>query len=352
MEIGDTRDGRSSHTKAADRLRGAAFTALSNKPAKVSIAEVVAAAGRASAAAGDGSSPTASSPLLNASTEVTSPLTSPRRSTSWTDSPGLQHYLPEVGLIRPPSLGAMELLDVESIDLTRQNEIRQRMLSVDYNSEISPMHVRPEADFKKEAAFESLDYNLVESHLQILAQRQVPAEEKAKKRLQITLMRWILTIMVGIVTGVVASLINFGVMELNTLKYYLTMTQIEDALKTGSDDHVSYFLKPCLTFAAISMSYVFCATVSHAAIPTRTRFPRAAVMRDRVWLQLLVSCVEPVARGSGIPEVKCYLNGVSVPRVVRFKTLACKAIGVLFSVAGGLPVGKEGPMIHSGAVVG
>ena len=26
--------------------------------------------------------------------------------------------------------------------------------------------------------------------------------------------------------------------------------------------------------------------------------------------------------------------------------------GVLFSVAGGLPVGKEGPMIHSGAVVG
>ncbi|KAF4791001.1 chloride transport protein 6 [Turdus rufiventris] len=60
----------------------------------------------------------------------------------------------------------------------------------------------------------------------------------------------------------------------------------------------------------------------------------------------------PVAAGSGIPEIKCYLNGVKVPGVVRLRTVVCKAAGVLFSVAGGLFVGKEGPMIHSGAVVG
>ncbi|OXB77323.1 UNVERIFIED_CONTAM: hypothetical protein H355_002315 [Colinus virginianus] len=60
----------------------------------------------------------------------------------------------------------------------------------------------------------------------------------------------------------------------------------------------------------------------------------------------------PVAAGSGIPEIKCYLNGVKVPGVVRLRTVVCKALGVLFSVAGGLFVGKEGPMIHSGAVVG
>ncbi|KAK3730317.1 hypothetical protein QZH41_015364, partial [Actinostola sp. cb2023] len=41
-----------------------------------------------------------------------------------------------------------------------------------------------------------------------------------------------------------------------------------------------------------------------------------------------------------------------VPHVVRLKTLVCKAVGVLFSVAGGLFVGKEGPMIHSGAIIG
>ncbi|OXB64348.1 hypothetical protein ASZ78_009931, partial [Callipepla squamata] len=65
-----------------------------------------------------------------------------------------------------------------------------------------------------------------------------------------------------------------------------------------------------------------------------------------------VSFLQPVAAGSGIPEIKCYLNGVKVPGVVRLRTVVCKALGVLFSVAGGLFVGKEGPMIHSGAVVG
>ena len=87
---------------------------------------------------------------------------------------------------------------------------------------------------------------------------------------------------------------------------------------------------------------------------------------------------EPLAAGSGIPEIKSYLNGVKVGHVVRFRTLITKfrvyhtlslrspdrfkpgihrpsilintvqATGVLFSVAGGLFVGKEGPMIHSG----
>ena len=46
-----------------------------------------------------------------------------------------------------------------------------------------------------------------------------------------------------------------------------------------------------------------------------------------------------------------YLNGIKIPGVVRLKTLLCKTVGVTFSVAGGLCVGKEGPMIHSGAVV-
>ena len=45
--------------------------------------------------------------------------------------------------------------------------------------------------------------------------------------------------------------------------------------------------------------------------------------------------IQPVAAGSGIPEIKCYLNGIKVPNVGRLRTLVAKAIGVLFSVAGG-----------------
>lgn len=61
--------------------------------------------------------------------------------------------------------------------------------------------------------------------------------------------------------------------------------------------------------------------------------------------------IEPISGGSGIPEVKCYLNGIDLPRVLDIRTLFCKVIGVTCSVSAGLPVGKEGPMIHSGAVV-
>ena len=49
---------------------------------------------------------------------------------------------------------------------------------------------------------------------------------------------------------------------------------------------------------------------------------------------------QPVAGGSGIPQVKCYLNGVKVPRVVRIKTLVVKTIGVISAVVGGLAGGK------------
>lgn len=50
--------------------------------------------------------------------------------------------------------------------------------------------------------------------------------------------------------------------------------------------------------------------------------------------------MEPVAAGSGIPQVKCYLNGVKIPRLVRVKTLFVKVVGVISSVVGGLAVGK------------
>lgn len=42
-----------------------------------------------------------------------------------------------------------------------------------------------------------------------------------------------------------------------------------------------------------------------------------------------------MAAGSGIPEIKSYLNGVRIPGVVRLPTLLCKVAGVVFSVAGG-----------------
>ncbi len=61
---------------------------------------------------------------------------------------------------------------------------------------------------------------------------------------------------------------------------------------------------------------------------------------------------EPAAGGSGIPEIKAFLNGVNVSNVVRMPVLFAKVVGMCFSVAAGLPLGKEGPMIHAGSIIG
>jgi chloride channel 7 len=66
----------------------------------------------------------------------------------------------------------------------------------------------------------------------------------------------------------------------------------------------------------------------------------------------LLCWIEPAAAGSGIPEIKAYLNGINLNKVVRIRVLFCKVIGVCFSCASGLPLGKEGPMIHAGSIVG
>lgn len=56
---------------------------------------------------------------------------------------------------------------------------------------------------------------------------------------------------------------------------------------------------------------------------------------------LVVYCA-PAAAGSGIPQIKCFLNGIQIPGVVRLKTLITKAIGVSCAVGGGLAAGKVG----------
>ncbi|VEL06766.1 unnamed protein product [Protopolystoma xenopodis] len=59
----------------------------------------------------------------------------------------------------------------------------------------------------------------------------------------------------------------------------------------------------------------------------------------------------PVAIGSGISQIKCYLNGINVPFLLRGKTMFVKGLGVFLSVSGGLAAGKEGPMIHIGSIL-
>ena len=56
----------------------------------------------------------------------------------------------------------------------------------------------------------------------------------------------------------------------------------------------------------------------------------------------LLCWLVPEAAGSGIPEIKAHLNGVALRGSVRIRVLFAKTIGVCYSVASGLPIGKEG----------
>ena len=51
---------------------------------------------------------------------------------------------------------------------------------------------------------------------------------------------------------------------------------------------------------------------------------------------------QPAANSSGIPFVKAYLNGASIPQAFNLKTLFTKMIGVVSCVSTSLPVGPEG----------
>ena len=56
--------------------------------------------------------------------------------------------------------------------------------------------------------------------------------------------------------------------------------------------------------------------------------------------------------GSGIPEVKGYLNGVRIVGVINIKTFIGKIISVTLGYASCLALGPEGPMVHIGAMIG
>ncbi|KAG8145863.1 putative Chloride channel protein [Naja naja] len=169
--------------------------------------------------------------------------------------------------------------------------------------------------------YESLDYDNCENQLFLEEEKRI--NHTAFRTVEIQ--RWFICAMIGILTGLVACFIDIMVETLAGLKYKLVKGTYfcPDIDKFTESGRLSFSL---LLWATVNAGFVMAGS-------------------------LIVAFLEPVAAGSGIPQIKCYLNGVKIPHVVRLKTLVVKVCGVILSVVGGLAVGKEGPMIHSGAVI-
>ncbi|XP_068983504.1 H(+)/Cl(-) exchange transporter 7 [Bombus flavifrons] len=164
--------------------------------------------------------------------------------------------------------------------------------------------------------YESLDYDPCENYLLQDEERKKGYKFIVKKNFA----RWLIFLLIGICTALIAGFVDISIEELSNLKYGCLKLYVDQCVTTNC------LWLPYLLWLAFNFAPVLIGAI-------------------------LVSYIEPVAAGSGIPQVKCYLNGVKMPRVVRIKTLVVKTIGVICTVVGGLAGGKEGPMIHSGAVV-
>lgn len=171
--------------------------------------------------------------------------------------------------------------------------------------------------------YESLDYEVCENYLH--KKEQETRTERFSPRKDIV--RWLIFIQIGVITALIACGIDIIIEELSTRKYKFLKEIIDTNVAAGPNHDIH---------GDVVVPYLYWILLSIIPVGLGS---------------ILVTYVEPITAGSGIPQVKCYLNGVKIPRIVRIKTLTVKAIGVITSVVGGLTGGKEGPMIHAGAVV-
>ncbi|CAK9142526.1 unnamed protein product [Ilex paraguariensis] len=161
------------------------------------------------------------------------------------------------------------------------------------------------------SSVESLDYEVIENY----AYREEQAQRGKLYVGYYVGVKWFFALLVGIGTGLAAVFINLSVENFAGWKFSLTFYIIQRSYIAGF-----------LVYVLINLALVF----SSAYIVTQ---------------------FAPAAAGSGIPEIKGYLNGVDIHGILLFRTLIGKIFGSIGSVGGGLALGKEGPLVHTGACI-
>lgn len=184
--------------------------------------------------------------------------------------------------------------------------------------------------------YESLDYDLIENviHLEHLH------NSKFNNFINRDLQRWLAIFIIGLATAMSGFFAGFAVNYLTRIKFTQIIQKAESDCLQNNNNSTSFQAEPLTNLQQVKcMSLPYLLWLAWNILPSLIG-------------SLMVTYIAPVAAGSGIPVVKCYLNGVKIAEVVRFKTYVTKLLGVVASVVGGLAVGKEGPFIHCGAALG
>ncbi len=161
---------------------------------------------------------------------------------------------------------------------------------------------------------ESLDYDEAE-HFILKERFHLSARERRSQNLRESVVMWTTVIMAGFLTGCACYFSTWLIVTLGGWKF----EAVERALVRGK------YFEGWLVLSG------FVIALSAVAVSLTRWAPEAA--------------------GSGIPHVKAYLNGNRLDGALRPRTLIAKVLGISCCVAVGMPAGREGPMVHTGAII-
>lgn len=159
---------------------------------------------------------------------------------------------------------------------------------------------------------ESLDYEIVENVM-------FKQDWRSRKKIQIfqyMLMKWVFCFLIGLLVSLVGFVNNLAVENIAGMKFVVTSNLMLERK----------FPAAFIIFASSNFGLTLLAC-------------------------LITAVIAPESAGSGIPEVKAYLNGVDAPAIFSFRTLIVKIVGSISAVSASLHIGKAGPMVHTGACI-
>ncbi|KAI7742983.1 hypothetical protein M8C21_022139, partial [Ambrosia artemisiifolia] len=157
---------------------------------------------------------------------------------------------------------------------------------------------------------ESLDYEIIENDVF----KQDWRSRSAFQIFQFLSLKWILSFVIGIAVGLIGFFNNLAIENIAGEKFVITSNMML------ANRYLAAFL--IFTSANLGLTLFAC---------------------------FITTLIAPEAAGSGIPEVKAYLNGVDAPAIFSFRTLLI--VGSIAAVSSSLNVGKAGPMVHTGACI-
>ncbi|KAL0424206.1 UNVERIFIED_CONTAM: Chloride channel protein CLC-b [Sesamum radiatum] len=212
-----------------------------------------------------------------------------------------------------------KLVEAEAANIQRQGEdeeerdpesntLHQPLLKRNRTLSSSPLAIIG----AKVSHIESLDYEINENDLF----KQDWRSRSKTEVLQYIFLKWLLAFLVGLLTGLIATLINLAVENIAGYKLLAVVNYIEQ----------KRYLMGFIYMAGANFLLTLVAAV-------------------------LCVCFAPTAAGPGIPEIKAYLNGVDTPNMFGATTLIVKIIGSIGAVSAGLDLGKEGPLVHIGSCI-